>query len=409
MGERWDGTGAPFEPPFSRSDRLCASDSLTGGSGDSGDITASGTLAGRSAPVALVCCRLRRAVLPAIRYLDFAVRWFGRVRYDLASSGLLPIAAGELGSAAPDDYGARERFSAAVASRYRVPVAEVVPTLGTSGALFVAYATLLERENAVLVEQPGYEPLIRVAEGLGARVDRFQRERGELEPGTVLRALRPDTRIVAITNPHNPTATLLDHAKIRDLAELLDPRGVTLLVDEAYLESVAPRQSARSLAPNIVSCSSATKAWGVPWARAGWLLMPEECAARAIQAERHAAGNAPPSSFAWGELALRQADRLLERAALIQRGKRELVERFAAAHADRLRFSPPPSGSLFGWLEDVRGRQLTPLIEHGIETAGVIVSPGEFFGHPSGCRISWTTQASALERGLELLPEALEL
>jgi aspartate/methionine/tyrosine aminotransferase len=348
-------------------------------------------------------------VLPAIRYLDFAVRWFGRVRYDLATSGLTPISAGELGRAVPDDPEARERFIAAVAERYGVSEAEVVPTLGTSGALFVAYATVLERNGAVLVEEPGYEPLIRVAEGLGARVDRFQRERGDLEPARVLRALEADTRLVAITNPHNPTAILLEDAQIRELSEVLETRGVALLVDEAYLESVAPRRSARRLGPNVMSCSSATKSWGVPWARAGWLLMPKETAALAIRAERHAVGNAPPSSFAWGELALKEAERLLERASLIQLGKRELVERFAAAHAERLRFSPPPPGSLFGWLEDVRGRRLTPLIERGIEASGVIVSPGEFFGAPSGCRISWTTDSPALERGLELLPEALEL
>ena len=348
-------------------------------------------------------------MLPAVRYLDFAVRWFGRVRYDLASSGLEPISASELGAATVDDPSARERLVAAVARRYGVPEAEIVPTLGTSGALFTAYATLLGQNGALLVERPGYEPLLRVAEGLGARVDEFQREGGLLDPERVLTALRADTRLVAITNPHNPTATLLEEQSISELSGLLEARGVTLLVDEAYLESVAPRRSARRLGANVVSCASATKAWGVPWARAGWLFMPERTARDAIRAERHSVGTAPPACFSFGELAVTNADRLLERAARIQDGKRELVERFAARHADRLSFTAPPPGSLFGWFEDIRGRRLTPLIEHGIERFGVIVSPGEFFGEPSGCRVSWTTNRAALERGLELLPEALEL
>jgi aspartate/methionine/tyrosine aminotransferase len=93
----------------------------------------------------------------------------------------------------------------------------------------------------------------------------------------------------------------------------------------------------------------------------------------------------------------------------VQAGKRELVEAFAERHAASLSWTPPPAGSLFGWMRDARGRNLLPLIERGIASSGVIVSPGEFFGEPSAFRISWTTSARALERGLELLAEVLEL
>jgi aspartate/methionine/tyrosine aminotransferase len=347
-------------------------------------------------------------VLPDIAYLDFAVRWFGKVQHDLATSGLRPISAQELGSVNFDDLGARERFTAAVALRYAVPQAEVVPCLGTSGALFVAYASLLDRGDTLLVEEPAYEPLWRVAEALGLSITRFERKLGRLDPELVLRALTPGVRLVAVTNPHNPTAVLVEDRTLAELGSRLAERGVPLLVDEAYLESVAPGRTARRLGPNIAACSSVTKCLGVPWARAGWLILPELQAAPAHKAERHTMGTAPPGCWAWGSLALDQAGRLLERARSIQAAKRELVDAFAAKHARSFEWSSPPPGSLFGWLSDRRGRKLRGRIERGVESKGVLVSPGDFFGDPCGFRISWTTDAQALERGLELLEEVLE-
>lgn len=348
-------------------------------------------------------------VLPRIEYLDFAVRWFGRVRHDLATSGVKPIAAAELGSALPDELSARKRFVAAVAARYGVPESEVVPVIGASGALFVAYATLLAHDRTLLVETPAYEPLFRVGEGLGVRVDRFARVGGGLEPAAVLDAIRTDTALVAISNPHNPTGTLLADETIAELAAELAAKNVFLLVDEAYLELLAPAHTARKLGFNVVSCASATKCWGVPWARAGWLMLPAERASDAVQVERHIMGTAPPGCFAWGEIAVQRAEKLLERARRLQSGKRELVDAFLSSRSDALRWTPPPLGSAFGWVEDVRGRPLLHLIEHGIATHGVIVSPGEFFGAPGAFRMSWTDELGAIERGLELLPRVLEL
>lgn len=350
-------------------------------------------------------------VFPPISYLDFAQRWFGQVRYDLASSGLRPIPAAELGEAPADDYTARRRFAAAVARRYGVPAAEVAPCLGGSGALFVAFATLSGPGGRVLVEAPGYEPMWRVPEALGIAVDRFERLRDDgyaLDPERVLAALRPDTRLVAITNPHNPTAALVGDDALRELAHALAPRGVGLLVDEAYLELARPAHSARHLGPNVVTCSSTTKCWGVPWARAGWLLMPEPEAREARRIEQHVCGTAPPASWAWGELALESVDALVARRERLQIGKRQLVESFVERHA-ALEWHAPHPASLYGWLRDRNGRDLLPLIEAGIAERGVIVSPGAFFGDPAAFRMSWTSDLETLGVGLLELARALRL
>lgn len=347
-------------------------------------------------------------MFPSLDYLAFAGRWFGQVRYDLASSGLTPIAAEELGAARPDDLTARERFRVAVAARYGVTPAEVVPCLGGSGALFTAFATLIERGDRVVVESPGYEPTWRVPEALGAEVSCFTRG-DTLDPDAVIDALPAGARAVVITNPHNPGAGIAPDATLARLAGRLLERGAWLFVDEAYLELARPAHTARGLARNIVAWSSSTKCWGVSWARAGWLLLPSEHAAAAESIERHVCGNAPPSSFAWGEVVFQNVDRLAARAAALQAGKRAIVDAFMHAHGSALEWTAPPETSLYGFVRDRRGRSVRPLVERAVSEHGVIVSPGEFFGEAAAFRLSWSNRSEVLQEGLERLARALDL
>jgi aspartate/methionine/tyrosine aminotransferase len=349
-------------------------------------------------------------VFAPIRYLDFAIHWYGQVSYDLATSGVAEVDAATLGEAPPNDLGARHRFREALAARYRVPVAEVVTALGASGALFVAYATLLEPGAHLLVESPSYEPLWRNAEALGVGIDRFERRFDaafRLDPDAVVSALRPETRLVAITNPHNPSGMLASEAELGALASALDAHGVRLLVDEAYLELLRPKTTARRSGDNVITCASATKCLGVGFARAGWLLMPAALAEDASRIEQYVSGHAPPISWAWGERAVARADRLLSRAHSLQQGKRIAVDRFVAGAEGTLSWNPPPDGGVFGWLVDERGHDTLPAIERGIQELGVIAAPGVFFGEPSALRLGWTAASDKIEEGLRRLARAL--
>lgn len=347
-------------------------------------------------------------MFPPIEYLGYAERWFGKVRYDLASSGVARVGASALAPVPTDDPAARDRFRARLAARYRVPEAEVYPCLGGSGALFVAFAALLDRGDTVLVESPGYEPLWRVPEALGMRVSWFERGPA-LEPERVMAALPEGARMVVVTNPHNPGAGLTPEPVLAELAARLAARGAWLFVDEAYLELMAPGRTARSLAPNVITCSSTTKCWGVNFARAGWLLLPEERVSAARTVELHLAGHAPAASWALGAAVLDAADELAARAVELQKDKRSLIDTFMRMHANSIAWDPPPRESLFGFVRDRRGRRLLPLLERAAAERGVIVSPGEFFREPTAFRLSWTAPAEVLEPGLGELAAALEL
>src|SRR5688572_17539974 len=126
-----------------------------------------------------------------IAYLRWAEARYGGVRIDLARSDIPDFPAADLGPVAVDDWRTRPRFAEALAARYGVPTEEVVPALGTSQALWLACAATLAPGDEVLVEDPAYEPLLRVPEGLRATVRRFP----WFDPDAIARALTPRTKL----------------------------------------------------------------------------------------------------------------------------------------------------------------------------------------------------------------------
>lgn len=350
-----------------------------------------------------------------IRYLAWMRTFHPRAELDLGRSGAPDYPATKLldgASAKLDDFAAPTRFREAVADRYGSSVEEVLPTNGASGAIWAAYAAVLGIGDEILVEEPTYEPIFAVAEGLGARVRRFRRpaHRGfELVPDEVLAEVGPGTRAVALTNPHNPSALLANDEALVELARELDRRGVHLIVGEVYRELVAPRTTIRRLAPNVIVASSLTKAFGLGWARAGWLSAPSPILERAHDAVVHALGMMPPSQAAVGALALSRIDAIAAELSREQEGKREIVEAFARKHEARLSWSNPPPGSIFGFFRDERGQDLRPAIEAGLANEGLLVVPGSFFGHEAGFRLGFVEERERLAEGLRRLERVLSL
>lgn len=353
-------------------------------------------------------------MLPPIAYLRWAIETFPHARWDLATSGLPSISAAELG-APPDlaDPGAGRAFASAVAERYAVPAAEVMPALGTSGAVWVLAAAVLagERQAEVLVEQPTYEPLLRAVEGFGAKVRRVRRSPDDgyrLDPRSVAEALTDRTRLVVVASPHNPTGAVTPDADLAEIASLCAARGAYLLVDEVYRELVAPRTTARVLGPNVLVASSLTKCFGVGWARAGWALLPADLRDAARTAELHVAGNLPLMCGAVGAHAVARIDALAARAERLSAGKRAIVDAFVARHP-RLSWAPPPPRALFGFVR-AEGVDVAAGLARAMSEHGLVAVDGAYFEDPAGFRLSWASlPPPRLSEALDLLAASLGL
>jgi hypothetical protein len=173
---------------------------------------------------------------------------------------------------------------AAIAKRYDVAPEQVVAADGTSMANFLAMAALISPGDEALIERPTYEPLIGAASFLGADIKRFERKATDdfrLDAAAVAQLLTPKTRVIVLTNLHNPTGALAEEEELRSLGRLAAEVGARVLIDEVYLDAaVPPRRSAAHLGPEFVCTNSLTKVYGLSGLRRGWILAEPELAER---------------------------------------------------------------------------------------------------------------------------------
>src|SRR5207248_3601129 len=130
-----------------------------------------------------------------------------------------------------------------------------------------------------------YEPLLALAHYLGAEVKRFQRrfEDGfKISAAEIERHLRSNTRLIVLTNFHNPSGVLTDDDTLKEVGEMARKRNARILVDEVYLQMLfaEPPRSAFHLGNQFIVTSSLTKAFGLSGLRCGWILAEPELARR---------------------------------------------------------------------------------------------------------------------------------
>lgn len=154
---------------------------------------------------------------------------------------------------------------------------QVLLTPGAAGALFIAATSLLTAADHLVVLRPNYATNIETPRAIGCGisfVDLTFEQGWRYGADAIAAAMTPRTRLVSITNPHNPTGAMIDPAELSRIVALVEARGAHLLVDETYrdLTTAAPGPFATSLGEKVISVSSLSKAYGLPGLRLGWLM-----------------------------------------------------------------------------------------------------------------------------------------
>ena len=318
-----------------------------------------------------------------------------------------------------------------LAAEYGVDPDQVLLTPGASTANFVAAATALDAELAeggpsmddeddegmpeprVLVEKPAYEPLVETPRALGGNVDRFLRDDGyRLNPKRAANATVEDTRLVTVTNRHNPSGVLADRDTLVELADIAADYDARLLVDEVYapfqtdpVDSEPSAFGAPTVADidNTVVTGSLTKQFGLGDIRVGWLVADAEFVSRARSVAYHIPGFAG-TSRALGMRALHNADRLAERSRETVAENASLLDSFLASRDDVDGFAP--DGSTFAFLdpENADGDELAATAWD----EGVLVVPGRFFDDPKRVRVSLGRSPESSAAALDALGAVLD-
>lgn len=339
-----------------------------------------------------------------------------QARFNLATSGLapyplarLPVRLEELEITGPSLYGYTP-LQEALAEKCGVAAECVVAATGTSMANHLVMAALLDAGDEVVVESPAYDPLVAVGHYLGAAVKRFCRRAEDdfrLDPSEVEREVTGRTRLIVLTNLHNPSGSYADEAALARVGELARGVGARVLVDEVYLDAMfeeAPQTSFR-LGPEFVVTSSLTKVYGLGGLRCGWVLA-EPVLAQRLWRLNDLFGVVPAHvAELLSVVALKHLDRLAAHSRAHLSANRAILDAFLRTRTD-LEYTLPRWGTTsFPRLRSGDADALCRLLAEKYETS---VVPGRFFESPAHVRIGIGGDTETLRAGLERLGAALD-
>jgi aspartate/methionine/tyrosine aminotransferase len=338
-------------------------------------------------------------------------------RYNLATSGLVSYPLSELSVKLEDlaplarggSYG-HPPLQEALAVHCGVSTENVVAADGTSMANYLAMAAMLEPGDEVLVEHPTYELLLAALGHLQAEIRRFPR-RAEcgfaIDAAEIERAVTPRTRLIVMTNLHNPSGAFTEENDLRKVGEIARRAGARVLVDEVYLDAVfelAPRSSFH-LGPEFVITNSLTKVYGLSGLRCGWVLAEAELARRMWRLNDLFGVNQAHPAERMSVIAFQNFDKIRTHARQLLETNRELLNHFLATRKD-LDVQPLRFGTI------VFPRLLTGPVDKFCELfrdkyEGTVV-PGSFFEMPEHFRLGIGGETGPLRESLERLGVALD-
>ncbi|MBL8203548.1 MAG: pyridoxal phosphate-dependent aminotransferase [Blastocatellia bacterium] len=348
-------------------------------------------------------------------YMTWAKHHAG-AKYNLANSGILGCESGELTFTLNDvmlngpNHEGFAPLKEAIARRYGVNADNVVISQGTSMANFLTMATLLERDDEVLIEQPAYDPFLAAASYLGANVKRVVRrfENGyQLDLNELKNLISTRTKLIVLSNPHNPSGVNINTETLAQVGDLAATVGASVLVDEVYrdilFEDAEP--VALHLGDHFITTSSLTKAYGLSGLRCGWILCEPELAERMRRMNDlfGAVGSMPSDSLALA--AFRQLDSLLERTRTIMEPNQYLIRNFLQAHEEFLDYVlPKHSMTVFPRLKHFDDSEPLHNLLRRYETS---IVPGKFFEDARHFRLGFAVKTADVETGLGFLSNTL--
>src|SRR2546428_8864004 len=244
--------------------------------------------------------------LPPLRFVPFELErgqstWENRVRYNLSESGVHPLSIQELlglagASAAPlldvrlgySQSNGTDLLRGRIAALYKgVAPEQILVTTGSAEANFVVCWRLVEPGDTVAVMLPNYLQTWGLAQNFGAQVRGFAlRAEAQWEPALeeVRSAIAPGTKLVVVTNPHNPTGHVLSQEMRQALVTRAAEVGAWLLADEVYQGAERDGTTTPSFwgsYERVIVVNGLSKAYGLPGLRIGWVVAPPEVSGEA--------------------------------------------------------------------------------------------------------------------------------
>jgi aspartate/methionine/tyrosine aminotransferase len=338
--------------------------------------------------------------LPDFRLEAHFSRWEFKAKYHLTASDAQSMTLGEL--LALDGPQAAESFSqqwlgytetygnpslrAAIAATYsHCEAADVLCFAGAEEGLYLANRVLLEPDDHAIVITPNYQAAetvpLAICAVTGVPLDPAQN--WSLDLDQLAAAIRPNSKMVSINFPHNPTGAILPAEQLEVLIALCRRHGLWLFSDEVYrgLGAYPERQipQVADLYEKGLSLNVMSKAYGLPGLRIGWIACQDRALLQRLERAKHYLSicNAGPSE-ALAEIALRHRDTLLERNNALLRANLALLDAFFGRYPNLFDWQHPDGGCIaFPRYKGPDG--VDAFAEALVDQAGVLVLPAGIY------------------------------
>lgn len=306
-------------------------------------------------------------------------------------------------------YGAIEgsqRLRNNIASLYESAAPEnVLVTHGTIGANALVYETLVNPGDRIVSVLPTYQQHYSIPESLGAdvRVLRLREENRFLPDLDELRSLVKDnTRLIALSNPNNPTGALIDETTLKEIASIAASCGAYVLCDEVYRgvdqEGDGFTTSMADLYDKGISTASMSKAFSLAGLRLGWLVGPTELVHRTMIHRDYNTISVGMIDDHLASIALEHREAILARSRSITQGNLAVLDAWVADEP-AISYIKPKSGTtaLLKLHLDVDSREFCVRL---LESTGVLLTPGSVMDMEGYVRIGYANSPMVLREGL---------
>lgn len=359
---------------------------------------------------------------PRVDLFEWLLQNVSNAKYNLAFSNIHGITVEEYheltGFSLPDkfDLGINQQYGASelketLGSMYHCAPNTILTTTGASEGNFLVFSSLLSKGDEFIIEQPGYQPLWLTPEMLGARrIDwpRAFEKKFSVDVEALKNLFTEKTKLVVLTNLHNPSGIYTDNTTIKAVAEIATDHGASVLVDEIFLDGLFTKKPSCFGIPNVLVTSSATKIYGLGGLHTGWIIAPEEIALRCQRMKAHTTGASSYTSEIMTAHLLKNArDTVMKRFQKQATTNRVVLEKWMNDHTDVLKWVEP-DGGLVCFPKYSLKTPSVDLCKRLFETQKILVNPGSYFNMDGFIRLSFGGDTETLQNGLEALANGLQ-
>lgn len=281
----------------------------------------------------------------------------------------------------------------------------ILTTHGTIGANSLVHQTLVARGDHVISVIPTYQQHYSIPESIGAEVEllHLRAENDFLPDLEELRQMvRPDTKLIAINNPNNPTGALMDRACLEQIVEIARSVDAWLLCDEVYrgTDQVGDGMTAAiaDLYEKGISTAGMSKAYSLAGLRVGWVAGPKDMLHEVMLHRDYNTISVGKIDEFLAAIALENRDKILSRSRQITRDNLAILEEWIAGEP-LISWVKPKSGTtaLLRYDLDMSSRDFCVTL---LQEEGVMLTPGSAMDMEGWLRIGYTNPTDDLTAGL---------